>query len=92
MPEHANNYFGWSFGLAVVGCVACIISSTLFFTEANIQKKKRKYLKESQTKFEMDQETKAWKNISPNHFLKSFLKISFLRRKKRSHTESEMFS
>lgn len=59
MPEHANNYFGWSFGLAVVGSVACIISSVLFFTEANIQKKKRKYLKESQTKFEMDQETKA---------------------------------
>ena len=59
MPEHANNYFGWSFGLAVVGSVACIISSSLFFTEANIQKKKRKYLKESQTKFEMDQETKA---------------------------------
>lgn len=59
MPEHANNYFGWSFGLAVVGSVASIISSALFFTEANIQKKKRKYLKESQTKFEMDQETKA---------------------------------
>lgn len=59
MPEHANNYFGWSFGLAVVGCVASIVSSVLFFTEANIQKKKRKFLKESQTRFTIEQESKA---------------------------------
>lgn len=59
MPGHANNYLGWSFGLAVVGCVACIISSILFFVEANVQKKKRKLMKESQTRFSIEHETKA---------------------------------
>ncbi|XP_041973586.1 uncharacterized protein LOC121729218 isoform X2 [Aricia agestis] len=40
MPDHANNYLGWSFGLGVVGSVACIVCSALFLTEANIQAKK----------------------------------------------------
>ncbi|KAK6633345.1 hypothetical protein RUM43_000913 [Polyplax serrata] len=59
MPEHANNYLGWSFGLGVVGCVATIVSSVLFFTEVTIQRKKRKLLKESQTRFTIEQESKA---------------------------------
>lgn len=59
MPGQVNNFFGWSFGLAVVGVCMNLISGTLFLVECNIQKKKRKYLKESQTRFEMDQETKA---------------------------------
>lgn len=59
MPGQVNNFLGWSFGLAVVGVCMSFISGTLFLVEANIQKKKRKYLKESQTRFELDQETKA---------------------------------
>ncbi|XP_077293833.1 claudin family member sinuous [Arctopsyche grandis] len=59
MPDHANNYLGWSFGLGVVGAATCIIASILFLTEANIQQKKRERLKESQTRFELAQETKA---------------------------------
>ncbi|KPI93348.1 hypothetical protein RR46_10608 [Papilio xuthus] len=59
MPGHPNNYFGWSFGLAVVGSVACIITAALFLTEANIQSKKRNRFKESQACFEMEHESKA---------------------------------
>lgn len=59
MPDHPNNYLGWSFGLGVVGSVACIVTSALFLTEANIQAKKRKRFRESQARFEMDQESKA---------------------------------
>ncbi|XP_059621529.1 uncharacterized protein LOC132265078 isoform X2 [Phlebotomus argentipes] len=59
MPEHANNFFGWSFGLAVAGSVTVLIAASLFFTEATIQAKKRKQLKESQARFELEHETKA---------------------------------
>jgi len=59
MPGHANNFFGWSFALAVAGVIEALIAGTLFMIEANIQKKKQKYMKESQTRFEMEQETKA---------------------------------
>lgn len=59
MPGHANNFFGWSFALAVAGTIEALIAGTLFMIEGNIQKKKRTYLKESQTRFEMEQETKA---------------------------------
>ncbi|XP_068629167.1 uncharacterized protein sinu [Battus philenor] len=59
MPGHPNNYLGWSFGLGVVGSVACIITAALFLTEANIQSKKRNRLKESQARFEMEHESKA---------------------------------
>lgn len=57
MPGHDNNFLGWSFGLAVVGSVLTLIASTLFLVESNIQMKKREYLKESQTRFQLD--TKA---------------------------------
>ncbi|XP_068086505.1 uncharacterized protein sinu isoform X2 [Anabrus simplex] len=59
MPEHDNNYLGWAFGLAVVGVVMCFIASALFFVEAHIQKKKRKYLQDSQARFELENESKA---------------------------------
>ncbi|KFB35498.1 hypothetical protein ZHAS_00002271 [Anopheles sinensis] len=59
MPEHANNWFGWSFILACIGVVACGVSSSLFFTEAHVQARKRRQLKESQTQFQMDSESKA---------------------------------
>ncbi|KAG7199338.1 hypothetical protein KM043_018185 [Ampulex compressa] len=54
MPDHENNYFGWSFALGVIGSVLMLIASALFFVEANIQRKKRKYFKESQTRFPVE--------------------------------------
>lgn len=57
MPGHANNYLGWSFGLAVVGSVMIIIASILFLVEANLQHKNREYLKESQTRFQLESRT-----------------------------------
>ncbi|CAH0722586.1 unnamed protein product, partial [Brenthis ino] len=59
MPDHPNNYLGWSFGLGVVGVIACIVTAALFLTEANIQQKKRKLMMESQARFEMEYESKA---------------------------------
>ncbi|XP_014205143.1 uncharacterized protein LOC106637033 [Copidosoma floridanum] len=54
MPGHFNNFFGWSFVVAIVGSVAGLIASLLFLVEMNIQKKKRKNLKESQTRFPIE--------------------------------------
>lgn len=54
MPGHANNFFGYSFIIAVIGSIVGLIASALFFVEANIQKKKRKNLRESQTKFSLE--------------------------------------
>lgn len=59
MPGHDNNFFGWSFGVAIASVFALLASGILFLTETHIQKKKRKYLKESRNRFEMNQETKA---------------------------------
>lgn len=59
MPGHDNNFFGWSFGVAIASVFALLASGILFLTETRIQEKKDKYLKESQSRFEMDQETKA---------------------------------
>jgi len=59
MPGHANNFFGWAFGLGVAGVVMAFISGALFLVEARVQRKKREYLKESQTRFDMEQESKA---------------------------------
>lgn len=53
MPEHANNWFGWSFVLACVGAVMALVAAPLFLTEANVQRRKRTLFKESQTRFEM---------------------------------------
>jgi len=43
----------------VIGVVASLIASSLFLTEANVQAKKQKQFKESQTRFELEHETKA---------------------------------
>ena len=57
MPGHANNFFGWSFIMAAVGSVLTIIAGALFLVEANLQHKKREYLKESQTRFQLESRT-----------------------------------
>lgn len=53
MLEHANNWFGSAFVVGVIGAVATIVASILFLVEANVQEKKRKQFKESQTRFEL---------------------------------------
>ncbi|BFF97469.1 uncharacterized protein DMAD_05875 [Drosophila madeirensis] len=53
MPEHANNWFGWSFILACVGSVLTLVAATLFLSEAHVQQRKRLQFKESQTRFEL---------------------------------------
>ncbi|KAK1119087.1 hypothetical protein K0M31_013592 [Melipona bicolor] len=57
MPGHANNFFGWSFIMAAMGSVLTIIAGALFLVEANLQHKKREYLKESQTRFQLESRT-----------------------------------
>lgn len=59
MPEHSNNFFGWSFILGIIGAIAAICSSILFLTEANVQDRKLRQLKESQQRFDLERETKA---------------------------------
>jgi len=59
MPGQENNFFDWGFGFAVVGCLTAVISGTLFLVELHVQTKKRRYIKESQTRFQMESETKA---------------------------------
>lgn len=57
MPGHDNNFFGWAFGVAIASFFALLASGAFYLVETNIQVKKRKYLKESQTKFDMDTKT-----------------------------------
>lgn len=57
MPGHENNFFGWSFVVAIIGSVVTLIAAGLFLVEANIQEKKKNYLKESQTRFQMESRT-----------------------------------
>lgn len=57
MPGHSNNFFGWSFIMAAVGSVFTIVAGTLLLVEANVQRKKREYLKESQTRFQLESRT-----------------------------------
>ncbi|XP_034943475.1 uncharacterized protein sinu [Chelonus insularis] len=57
MPGHENNFLGWSFIIGAIGSVLAIIASILFLAEANVQKKKRDYLKESQTRIQMESKT-----------------------------------
>lgn len=54
MPGHDNNFFGWAFGVAIASFFALLGSGAFYLVETNIQVKKRKYLKESQTKFDME--------------------------------------
>lgn len=57
MPGHDNNFFGWAFGVAIASFFALLGSGAFYLVETNIQVKKRKYLKESQTKFDMETKT-----------------------------------
>ncbi|XP_044267848.1 uncharacterized protein LOC123013416 [Tribolium madens] len=59
MPGHDNNFFGWSFVLGCVGSVACLVAAALFLTDLYIQRRKREQLMESQTRFELQRESKA---------------------------------
>lgn len=59
MPGHSNNFFGWSFAVAIASIFALLISGGLFLLETNIQEKKRRDLKESTTRFQLQEETKA---------------------------------
>ncbi|KAJ8686581.1 hypothetical protein QAD02_022375 [Eretmocerus hayati] len=54
MPDQENNFIGWAYVVACVGSILGIVVSILFFVEANIQEKKRKKLKESQTRFTLE--------------------------------------
>lgn len=54
MPGHTNNYLGWSFALGVIGSVLTLIASGLLLVEATVQRKKRDYVKESQTRFQLE--------------------------------------
>ncbi|CAH0557130.1 unnamed protein product [Brassicogethes aeneus] len=59
MPGHDNNFFGWSFILACIGVVAMLVASTLFFVDGYVQQRKKDNLKGSQTRFEMEHESRA---------------------------------
>ncbi|XP_065333866.1 uncharacterized protein sinu isoform X1 [Cloeon dipterum] len=58
MPGHRNNFFGWSFALAVAGVFASIVAGTLFIIETHIQQRKARDMKDSQARFSIE-ETKA---------------------------------
>lgn len=53
------SHLGWSFIVGVIGAIGLIASSALFLTEANIQRKKLRQLKDSQARFELERSTKA---------------------------------
>jgi len=59
MPGHSNNFFGWSYALACIGVVSALVASALLFADASIQQKKKQHLKDSQTRFELEHESKA---------------------------------
>ncbi|XP_037934348.1 uncharacterized protein LOC119668785 [Teleopsis dalmanni] len=52
MPEHANNWFGWSFVFACVGSVLSLVAGALFLIEANVHQRYRKQFNFSQSRFE----------------------------------------
>lgn len=57
MPGHDNNFFGWSFGVAIASTFALFISGAFYLVETHIQKKNKKYVKQSQTITDMETET-----------------------------------
>ncbi|KAK2582263.1 hypothetical protein KPH14_004609 [Odynerus spinipes] len=57
MPGHESNYFGWAFAMGVVGSVLALIAGALFLVDAHVQKKKGRYLKESQTRMQSNSNT-----------------------------------
>lgn len=52
------SFSGWSFILAVIGAIGLVASSVLFLTEANVQDRKLRQLKDSQARFELERATK----------------------------------
>lgn len=54
-----SRFTGWSFILAVIGAIGLIASSAFFLTEANVQHKKLRQLKDSQARFELERSSKA---------------------------------
>ncbi|KAG5878904.1 hypothetical protein JTB14_023561 [Gonioctena quinquepunctata] len=60
MPGHENNFFGWSFALACIGVIMTLVASTLFFVDMYVQRRKKRMLTESQSRFEMEPEHKGW--------------------------------
>ncbi|KAJ8951818.1 hypothetical protein NQ318_019791 [Aromia moschata] len=59
MPGHDNNFFGFSFALACIGVVACLVAGTLFSVDGYVQHKKKERLKDSQARFDMEPEIKG---------------------------------
>lgn len=53
------SFLGWSFVSGVVGAIGFIASAVLFLTEANVQHKKLKQLKDSQARFELERASKT---------------------------------
>lgn len=45
--------------MAVIGAIGLVASSVLFLTEANVQHKKQKQMKDSQARFELEHSPKA---------------------------------
>ncbi|KAI4499512.1 hypothetical protein M0802_005408 [Mischocyttarus mexicanus] len=59
MPGHTNNYFGWSFAMAVIGASLALVAGILFTIEANIQNKKRRSFRESQMQLQLQLQLNA---------------------------------
>lgn len=50
---------GWSFVIGIIGSIASVLASVLFLSEATVFDRKLRQLKESQTRFDLQGETKA---------------------------------
>lgn len=56
MPGHDNNYFGWTFGIAIASCFTLLGSGAFYLVETNIQVSKKKRMRDSQIKFNLETE------------------------------------
>lgn len=55
-PGHDNNYFGWTFGIAIASCFTLLGSGACFLLETNIQLAKEKQLMETSNKLDSETE------------------------------------
>lgn len=53
MPGHENNYFGWTFAMAIASFFALLASGILYLIEASIPMKNIYNLKKSEAHFNM---------------------------------------